>query len=218
MASSGAWLMSLFHHNEELYVSKELNLAQTKIFLHQREITPTRNDNCSKSICASRPLCMKEATKITFAQLNREKILTGKSSSLARGKSHLLLADPNWIYSNVSKWQITILLTDDRQEGGTAASNGCLYPPPLSLPSPRVFFRSPFPQTESLSSLSALFSQQEKILSCQWVNSSARSFSPPGVETNWWFCLTNSDILNNRRRICVTGMGSSDTLLSFMLL
>ena len=29
--------------------------------------------------------------KITFAQLNQEKILIGKSSSLARGKSHLLL-------------------------------------------------------------------------------------------------------------------------------
>ena len=155
---------------------------------------------------------MKEAAKITFAQLNREKILTGKSSSLAQGKSHLLLADPNWIYSNVSKWQITILLTDDQQEGGTAASNVCLYPLPLSLPSPRDFFRSPFSPNRKPVALSVLISKQEKILSCQWVNSSARSFSPPGVETNWWFCLIKIDILNNRRRRCVTGMGFSDTL------
>ena len=51
----------------------------------------------------------------------------------------------HWLHSNVPKWQITILLTDDRQlqdkEGRTTASNVCLQALTLSfLLSPSDFF------------------------------------------------------------------------------
>ena len=71
--------------------------GQRKCSCIRRQITPTRHNNCRKSIWMSQSLSMKQAAKITFAQskcrfLQKKFIETG--SILAQGKSHVLPTNP----------------------------------------------------------------------------------------------------------------------------
>ena len=70
-------------------------------------------------------------TKFPYKIASLRRVNRPNSSMLARGKSHVLphtnpLFTCTKLHSNVSKWQITILLTEEsaitRQEGGIAAS------------------------------------------------------------------------------------------------
>ena len=70
-------------------------------------------------------------TKFPYKIASLRRVNSPNSSMLARGKSHVLphtnpLFTCTKLHSNVSKWQITILLTEEsaitRQEGGIAAS------------------------------------------------------------------------------------------------
>ena len=85
MASSGAWLMSFFSHNECSCI--------------RGQITRTRKNNRRKSICMSQPLSMKQVAKVTFSQLKlnppehilpaREKNSLEKAAFLNKGYSYI---------------------------------------------------------------------------------------------------------------------------------
>ena len=85
---------SLFSRTEEVYFSR----GQRKCYRLASECKSCRPEiNRRKSICVSRPLIMKQAAKImpisSVIIYPLEKKFIGTSSSLARGKSSVLLTD-----------------------------------------------------------------------------------------------------------------------------
>jgi len=84
----------LFSRNEEVYFSR----GQRKCYPLASEDKSCRPEiNRRKSICVSRPLSMKQAAKImhicSVIIYPLEKKFIGTNSSLARGKSRVLLSD-----------------------------------------------------------------------------------------------------------------------------
>ena len=71
--------------------------GQRKCSCIRQQITPTRHNNCRKSIWKSQSLSMKQAAKITFAQSKcrfLQKKFIGTGSILAQGKSRVLPTNP----------------------------------------------------------------------------------------------------------------------------
>ena len=84
-----------------------------------------------------------------------EEKLIVKSSILARGRSCVARRPPfykrNWLHSSTLKWQIMILLKDDRSTVAPRGRNSgieCLFTGDPPFPLPAIF--SPFPKNESL--------------------------------------------------------------------